>query len=65
MSQTDLPEVTGAARAVAVANGTASPDVCLKQAGVEAGDSRDDLPVAEAPADSLINLPGRAALGDA
>ena len=34
----DLQELTGAARAVAVANGTAALDVCLKLAGVEAGD---------------------------
>lgn len=34
----DLAEVTGAARAVAVANGTAALDVCLKLAGVVAGD---------------------------
>ena len=34
----DLAELTGVARAVAVANGTAALDVCLKLAGVEAGD---------------------------
>ena len=34
----DLEMLTGAGRAVAVANGTAALDVCLKLAGVEAGD---------------------------
>jgi perosamine synthetase len=34
----DLADLTGAARAVAVANGTAALDVCLRLAGVEAGD---------------------------
>ena len=34
----DLAELTGAARAVAVANGTAALDVCLRLAGVQAGD---------------------------